>query len=250
MNDEYVIHIPLASNVTDECNTKRDNFGEVLLYGKDMDSNKYEIHFKMSKEALIGFATYAIRTASYYDSSTRFHLHVDPLGNPSGSQPMGFFLTSKSPSLVLSFNDMPEYESFADIASKTKPNKLKFDSSTFITDYQVLRNTPDTTLEFFEIGFKNLVEIVIFDETGTDVTKDCINVVFKMTEQALRGLASEFIKLAHSFVLDNKYTSVQLNYTGNTYDLGFYLLPSSCKLTIVCSEFENVYYYEPKFGTV
>ena len=247
MSNENILKIPLETGGKDGVNRKVKNLGEVVLWGSGSDSINFDVHMKMSREAMIGFATHAKRMAVDYIKDQKYHLHTDPLGNLSGNQPMGFFLTNRSPSLILSFNDMFQDYFVLNENQLNNTKRLVINESSF-RDYPIQKAPSDNSLEAFEIGFRNIAEVEIFNEAGENITQNGYDVILKLSEQALLGLSSEFIKLSHNFVSGKRYEISYLKHNNEQYELGFHLLPTSCRLTIVCEELQNVYFYEPRFG--
>jgi hypothetical protein len=223
------------------------NFAEIKLTGKDFVSNEYEVQLKISKEALIGFAIYALRTSMSYDETNRFHIHLDPLGNPRGNQPLGFFLTSESPRLIFTFNNLCHYEKYNEKLKNHSSKQLEINQNLKLC-YQPELDISEVGIETHEIGFKNIAEITIFDNNEVDVTDNCIDVILEITKNGLIGLGHEFLRLAHIFRIGKSYPISQIDSANAGYDLGFHLLPDSCRLTVICGEFENIFSYEPYFG--
>lgn len=236
--------IPLYNKETDEKKIITD-FAEIQIHGKNVMSDNCEVYLKMSKEALIGFATYAVRIATTTEETYKFHWQVDPLGNPCGNQPLGFFLTSDSPSFVLMYNQAEKLVSNEEIICKEIEDKIKMNF-----EYEVPLEVKDNAYEPFEIGFENIAEIKIIDNNGIDVTNDCVSVVLKINKTGLFKFGVSMLRIAHNYFKDNEYRVYSINKIEDMYNMGIALVEKSSKLRIKCCDFGNVLSYEPNFGKI
>ena len=196
----------------------------------------------MSKEALIGFATYAIRISSTTEDNQAFHLHVDPLNNPFGNQTFGFFLTNDSPGFVLMYNQAKKLVNNQKFIFKERKDQFKY-------NYRIPLYTNDNEYEPFEIAFENIAKISVIDKNGRDVTQNCISVVLKINKNELYNFGEFIIKIAHNYKHGNKYrVCSSRDNNKNIYNSGFLLDDKSSKLTIECFNLGNVFSYEADFG--
>lgn len=235
------IKVPVY-NSESETNKIR-GIAEIEVYGNNIVSEKVCVKITMSKDALLGFGSYAIRLATQTDVNDKFHWQVDPLGNPCGNQPLGFFLTTNSPSFVLMYNQA--------LKETTNLNDLSKDANernNFRFNYEIQSQVDDDVYEAFEIGFQNLVNIEIMDENNKDVTKQCVSIVLKINQKELMQYGINMIKIAHNFQKGRSYLISHENCKKIQYDLGFILSHESSQLIIECDNCGDVFMYEPEFG--
>jgi hypothetical protein len=243
LNDRYKL-IPLYSIGQEEYEMNEDNIAEVSVLLNNIDiSKECEVHFNLSKEALIGFAHHAMRLA--YEYQEGIHVHIDPLGVSYSNQAMGFFLTPESPDLILycknngCLNDYSLEKNLMRRNGSCYPITLKF-------NYLIDMLYDSDYCETYNIGFDNVAEIrVVKDET--DITKRCV-VLYKFSKNALIGLATEFIRLAHNYCEGKSDIIYPLWSETPNCKLGFFLTAGSATMIIGCKELGNVYEYDRCFG--
>lgn len=214
------------------------------LYGKGLDSDKLNVCMELTKDAIIGFATNAIRIALNNEHDFQHHWQIDPLNSPIGSQPLGFFLTDDSPVFVLMYNRL-ERES-NNLVKVGKKIKSKDD---FCFNYTVDLEGDEISYETFELGFNNIAKIVVNNSEGVDISKQCISVVLKINYKGLLNFGEKLLQLAHNFREGESYT-LRSEDDLNEYDFGIILSKESPKLVIKCADLGCVFDYEPDYGKV
>jgi hypothetical protein len=241
--DRYKI-IPLNSKEIEDYEKSCDNIGELLVFvGRNNISKQCKVVFNLSKEALIGFTNNAIRLADLFPEN--HHMHIDPLGTLLSNQSMGFFLTPQSAELIIgckSYGDLSYYgiDRMSSITKrKENYNELKF-------DYLVDMNFDNDFIESYSIGFNNVAEMKILKD-GEDFSNRC-TVKFMLSKNALLGLGTQLIRLAHNFDKSNNYFVKPISNEEVDCSLGFFLTPNSANLAIRCENFNNVFYYDRDFG--
>ena len=181
-------------------------FAELKVYGKNIDASVCEIQLRMSKEALLGFATYAIRIANTTDDDFRHHWQVEPLSDILAGQPLGFFLTNSSPSFVIMYNQLNE-----------------------------------NIYEPFEIGFANIVDIKVIDKESKDITNRCGSIVLRINRNGLLEYGKNLLRLAHNYEVTKHDLLSHVKGSGNEYNMGILLLEDSSQLRIICVDNGNIF---------
>lgn len=240
------VSVPLYLSESEEYEVDRDNIGELSVwYGKDDISKKCKVIFNLSKEALMGFGIYTLRLA--YNYNEFYHSHIEPLGQLSASQGMGFFLTPNSSEFIIGCKnhgmlcDLQMYSKKEAFLDDINHNKLKI-------DYLVNLDFDNDYFETHNIGFNNIAEIRVLKD-DQDISKIC-RVSLMLSKNALIGLGFELIRLAHNYSEERTIFLKPLNkeYVNNKF--GFYLTTNSSQLAIGCRNLKNVFYYDKQFGTI
>jgi hypothetical protein len=91
--------------------------------------------------------------------------------------------------------------------------------------------------EAFESNSDNILRVKVKSDVGYDITG---RVYLEMSKNALLGLGTELIRLAHKFE-DGLHTHLYPIDEGLiTQKLGVYVLPDSSELVISCTEFKAI----------
>lgn len=223
------------------------NLAEIYLSGKNLNSKKHRVKFIFSKEALIGFAINLAWTYTELSINRRFHFHIDPLGaNISGNQPLGFFLTSNSPSLVIQLDNIEcDFD-----------NKISYDCKEInirkgaLKKYEVKEPASEESLEEYEIGFRNIACIKIYDDFNKDVTRECSQVVFKLTYEGLKDIANMLLILADNYKENIEYLLAHLKQKKLQYNMGVIFTKKSHEVVFSCQDLGCAYDYDFRFGTI
>lgn len=213
--------------------------------GKNITKDKCIIKFIMSKEAMIGFATNALRIINSTDDDFSYHWHVDPLNNPQGNQTLGFFLTSDSPSFILMYNQY----------LTTHTEKIfKLSEEIKIVDFNFYYDVPlevgEKSYDEYEIGFSNIMRIVVLNEDMKDITKECVDVILHIDRESLKQMARFLLRYA------NESSAVGLvkvpieNEENCGYNTGIYTQLNSCCIEFEFSNLGTVFDYEENFGKI
>lgn len=237
--------VEMIINLNEPVNIKE--VSELTLSGRGMNKDcKVELTF--SKEDLIGFATNLIWLYEEIDNKKKVHFHVDPLGGePSGNQALGFFLTPKSPSLVVEVNGMKE------LYNKTKEwgnyQQIHIRSGV-CKKIEIKEPACDESIEEYELGLKNILKIKITNQDGEDVSRNCVQAVLKLNQDTLKKLATMLIILANNYSSNCNYLLANLKQIPIQYNMGIIFTTESPDVIIRCGDLGCVYGYIPKFGII
>lgn len=242
--DKNCISVPLfeENKQGDDINLINSIF---YVQGKNIIKDGCTIKFIMSKEAMIGFGTNLLRIADCTDYDYSHHWHVDPLNNPKGNQTLGFFLTSDSPSFILMYNyDVCSYsEKNFELLEKTNIVGFNF-------YYDVPLEVGEKSYDEYEIGFSNIMRIVVLDEYMKDVTEQCVNVIFHLNRKGLEQMARFLLRYAHESSVVGLVKVPVENESGCGYNTGVYTEMNSCSVEFECDDLGTVFDYEQGFGKV
>jgi hypothetical protein len=87
----------------------------------------------------------------------------------------------------------------------------------------------------------NIALFQVFDENDGEVSAKVRYVKIWLSKNAMFGLGTELIRLAHHFEEGNEITiKPTIAKTGLKQVMGIYLTPDSCPLTIKCQSFEPI----------
>lgn len=242
--DNRKILVPLYDEKLIDENSNIE-LAEIKIYGRNIVSPQSRIYLKMSKEAMVGCATYAIRIANTTETTDKFHIQVDPLGNPCGNQPLGFFLTNDSPSFVLMYNQFDKTD-FKDAVNYKEFNK----KYKFKLVYEVPIEVADNVIEPFEIGWQNVAAIKVIDKSGNDITEQCIYVALSINRKGLFEFGKALLKIAHNYEEGDEYSVGHIANISDIYNFGVILTEMSSSITIQCVNCGNVLKYETDFGCI
>lgn len=242
--DKNYLQIPLFKE-----NKKGDivNLTNSIFYvqGKDITKDNCTIKFIMSKEAMIGFATNTLRIINSTDYKFSYHWHVDPLSNPKGNQTLGFFLTSDSPSFILMYNQH--------LANYTERN-FKLSEEVRIVDFNFYYEVPleikEKTYDEYEIGFSNIMRIIVFDENMEDITKKCVNVILHIDRDSLKQMAKFLLRYSNESTVIGEVKVPSVDEEKCNYNTGIYTEVGSCRVEFELSNLGNVFDYEESFGKI
>lgn len=210
---------------------------KVSAHGKNVEIINF-IEISFSKEALIGFAKNLIWMYEDLDINKEFYVCTDPLGGvPSGNQVVGFYLTTGSPILTFKVNSIKNHNG-------QKNNSMgRYQNPKTEKSIEILPpSLDDKCIEEYELGFRNLAEISIYDKNHMDISKDIYEVFFEINYGGLKNLAILLIKLADNYQEGAEHTIGQAN------SLEIILTRDSLPLKLKCSNLGSVYDYEPEFG--
>lgn len=221
-------------------------FAELSISSVEGIDEQYRIEITFSKEGLIGFATNLIWMYEDIDKNKKCHIHIDPLGgkNISGNQPLGFFLTSSSPSLVISINNLSDYcdikcENYKEINIKKEIEK----------SIEIKEPASYESIEGYELGCNNIADIAIYNKENYNITnKDYMQVVLKLNYDGLKDLATMLLILANNYKEDESYKLANINQKEFEYNMGIILNSNSCEAILKCKGLGCIYDYESNFG--
>lgn len=214
---------------------------ELTLSGVNIDRD-CKVEFTFSKAALIGFATNLLWLYEDIDRKDQTHFHIDPLGGKiPGNQALGFFLTSKSPSLVVQVGKrqiLDDIKICKQISIRNKVNKM----------IEIKEPACEESIEEYELGLQNIVDIRIVNKNGEDVNKKCVQIVLKIGYDTIKNLAMMLMILANDFFADREYLLANLNQSTLQYNMGIIFSKESPEVMIKCKELGSVFDHAPNFG--
>lgn len=220
-----------------------EEISELLLSGASLDKD-CKVEFTFSKAALIGFATNLFWLYEDIDRMSQTHFHIDPLGGKiPGNQALGFFLTSKSPSLVVQVGErqiLDDIKICKQISIRNKVNKRM----------EMKEPACEESIEEYELGLQNIADIKIVNKNGEDVSKKCVQIVLKIGYETIKNLAVMLMILADNFFDGCEYLLANLNQDTLQYNMGILFSKESSEVVIKCRELGCVYDYAPNFGAV
>lgn len=223
---------------------KISEFAEIYVAGNN-DSD-LSVEFTFSKEALLGFATNLIWMYEDINPNKKIHMHIDPLlGDVPGNQSLGFFLTPKSPSMVLNVNGLNDSGMSNMYNAEYKELFIKHK---FIKEFEVKEPAQDECIEEYELGFNNIANIRILDVNGLDTTNERMQVIFNISYNGLRDFAHMLLILANNYENQQKFIMAHVKQEEKQYNLGVLLSSNSNEVVIKCDYLGGVYNFDPHFG--
>lgn len=210
---------------------------------QDKDINIIDnIEISFSKEAIIGFAKNLIWMYEDISADRKFYVCTDPLGGvPSGNQVLGFYLTANSPILTFNVNSL-EYDEEYKIDNKLD---LKVQPQKYI---EILPPVDDCFLEEYEVGFRNIADIALYDKDRVNISNKFYEIFFEINYEGLKNLAVMLMKLADCYQEGKEYIFNRIGREKQSCDLGIGLTHDSLPLKIRYKNLGSVYDYEPDFG--
>lgn len=217
-------------------------FAKLNVRGKHIEEIDV-VELSFSKEALIGFAKNLVWMYEDIDKDKRFYVCTDPLGGvPSGNQIVGFYLTSDSPAFIFDVNSLDcgktiNYDGRNTIYLESKIKKW----------IEILPPTRDDLLEVYELGFRNLSKITVYNKDHVDISKDFYEVSFQINYEGLKNLAILLMRLVDSYKEGNEYIFAQAGKDDSAGNLGVVLTYDSLPLKLKFCNLGCVYDFEPDF---
>lgn len=217
-------------------------FIQLSIKGKAVDTIDC-VMMSFSKEALIGFAKNLVWLYEYYEDAyfnEMFYVCTDPLcGVPSGNQVIGFYLTPGSPVLTFKVNSIKKNKGINKRNIAKEPENAKT-----LKCIEVLPPAEeDYCIEEYELGFRNVSKISIYDKNNRDITQNFYEIFFEVNYEGLKNLAIFLMKLADNYKEGAEYV------IGHGYNEEITLTEDSLLLKLKCCNLGSVYDYEPKFGS-
>ena len=94
--------------------------------------------------------------------------------------------------------------------------------------------------EEYEVGFRNLAKISLFDKNGVDISPYVYEIIFEINYSGFPRLAALLMKMADNFQEGMEYV---IEKDGSE----ILLTPDSLPVKLKCSNLGSVYDYEPEF---
>ena len=92
--------------------------------------------------------------------------------------------------------------------------------------------------EAFEITGDNIALVSVMDSSGNDITPNC-RVQITLSKNALLGLGTELIRLAHDYGNGEHFHIEPINKECVVQSKGIMLHPESCELILGCGDFDS-----------
>lgn len=218
-----------------------EEVSELTLSGVNIGSD-CKVEFTFSKAALIGFATNLIWLYEDIDKKRQTHIHIDPLGSEiQGNQALGFFLTSKSPSLIVQVGERQTLDKIRMCKQINIKNRVN-------TKFEIKEPACEEAIEEYELGSQNIADIRIINKYGEDVSEQCVQIVLKIGYDTIKKLAVMLMILANNFSFGYEYLLANLKQSIPQYNMGIIFSKESPEVMIKCKELGCVYDHAPDFG--
>jgi hypothetical protein len=90
----------------------------------------------------------------------------------------------------------------------------------------------------------NIVHLQVYDSEGNEISDSCRYAEIYLSDFAKIGLGTELIRLAHNFEEGKEiHIKPSSKEHGAHQEMGIFLTPDSCELTIKCESFEPIETY-------
>lgn len=107
-----------------------------------------------------------------------------------------------------------------------------------MSQYVITINSSNIEEEFEKEG-NNVCRVSVLNKDGKDISNQC-RVQIELSKNALLGLGTELIRLAHHFQ-DSKHTHLHpVDKNLVSQNMGIYLTTDSCELIIATKEFDII----------
>jgi len=114
-------------------------------------------------------------------------------------------------------------------------------------EYEIKIPAEHGEIEDFEKSDDNIALFRVLDKNGKDISQECVYVEIWLSENAMLGLGTELIRLAHNFEEGKSITIEPSTEKEAKQEMGIFLTPDSCELTIFCKSFEPIEQYLTKY---
>lgn len=105
----------------------------------------------------------------------------------------------------------------------------------------------EPVIEDFQETGDNVALFRVFDEHGNDISDQCQYIIIGLSTNAMLGLGTELIRLAHNFDEGKTVTIEPVTAKEAKQSMGIFLTPESCELTIECKSFDPIEKYLEKY---
>jgi len=103
-------------------------------------------------------------------------------------------------------------------------------------------------IEDFEKDDDNIALFRVFDKNNNDISEQCQYIEIWLGTNAMLGLGTELIRLAHNFEEGKIVTIEPASEKEAKQSMGIFLTPDSCEFTIECKSFEPLEQYLEKYS--
>lgn len=207
------------------------------------------IEFTFSHEAIVGFATELLWLYDDINENRKLDLCTRQLRVDSApNQVLGFYLTPSSPMLMIVVNSLKredsgyEYKNWKEIYMKEKNINQHY-------EIREPSNEKDGLLvvEPYELRWKNIINITIFDGEKNDITKYHDTVIFEINYEGIKELATMLLVWAYNSKEGDEYLLSRIGELVCGYNLGVILTKDSIPTTFKCHDLGSAYDYDPRF---
>lgn len=209
-----------------------DNTSEIIIRNKDgiNITHRCKVKLSISKNGMIGLAKELIRETFEADPLTPNHFYpAKP--NQEIVQTLGILLAPDSAEPLMDFWAVGKLDNYK-ISRKYNPNPQSF-SYAF--------SERSETLEDFEAEGTNIGKFQVFDSSNNDIGSLCQYILIGLSKNAMLGLGTELIRLAHNFEEGKEVHIVPASKEhGAEQSMGIFLTPDSCELIIKCEKFPPI----------
>lgn len=105
--------------------------------------------------------------------------------------------------------------------------------------YEIDIENDQNELEEYEKSGKNVLEVVVYDKTGKMIN-DSLTVGLSLSQDALLGLGTELIRLAHKYKEGRHYHLDPAEKEMIVQRLGVFSAPNSQELIICCADMKTI----------
>ncbi len=207
-----------------------------------------EIVFTFSKDALVGFATELLWLYDDISDSRVINITTHPLSvDPSPNQAVGFYLTSTSPTFSIktntistSYSDVVHIEGMKDVYIKNKTHKVFY-----VVNTEIESGCPDVVVESYELSKRNILDIVVKNEDGVDITSKCGAVLLEINKEGIKDFATSLLIWANND-FKTEYVMAQEGHNGKGTNIGVILSRDSIPTKLCLKELGNVNDYDSR----
>lgn len=113
---------------------------------------------------------------------------------------------------------------------------------------EVLPPMGDCFLEDYELEFRNIADISVYDKNRVNISDKFYEIFFEINYEGLKNLAVMLMKLVDCYQERKEYIFNRIGREKQSCDLGISLTHDSLPLKIKFNNLGSVYDYEPDFG--
>jgi hypothetical protein len=145
-------------------------------------------------------------------------------------QALGLLIAPDSVELIFDFWNVPP------LASDIRIFEKKENFTNIAIEYEV--DISANCSKDFEKEWNNIAKFKVFDFDNNDISIKCQYVEFGLSIDAMLGLGTELIRLAHNFEEGKEVHILPASKEkGAEQSMGIFLTPDSCELIIKCENF-------------
>lgn len=130
--------------------------------------------------------------------------------------------------------------------------EFKLSEKKSVVDFNFYYDVPlivdDKSYNEYEIGFSNIMRIIVFDENGENITRNCVNIIAHLNRNSLNEMARFLLRYANEASVIGKINVPTENENECRYNTGIYTETNSCNITFELNNLGSVFNYEKDFG--